>query len=160
MEDTYPMTDENAIAKREAVRARLIYNPATGLFTWKNGPKAGRLAGSINAGGYQILRVTHDGVKYQIYGHQAAWLLSHSELPGQIDHINRARSDNRLCNLRASDATKNAWNTNSLGYYAHSCGLFHVTIMARGRCHSIGYFRDEVDARQAYLLAKELHHAQ
>jgi HNH endonuclease len=43
--------------------------------------------------------------------HRAAWVIVHGEWPkGEIDHINRVRSDNRLSNLRVVSHAENCQN--------------------------------------------------
>lgn len=45
-----------------------------------------------------------------IYAHRAIWALIHGEWPGEIDHINGDRSDNRLINLRIVTRLENTRN--------------------------------------------------
>lgn len=68
---------------------------------WKinrtNGVKSGDIAGRKNHDGY--IHVSVFGKTYS--GHRLAWFLHYGEFPElDIDHINRDRSDNRICNLR------------------------------------------------------------
>ena len=95
------------------LRAILRYSPDTGGFTWvidrgRRG-KAGALAGTINKRGYVIIKIN-----YQLYkAHRLAWYLGHGEWPApdmEIDHINRIKGDNRLCNLRMVSKSINLRN--------------------------------------------------
>lgn len=85
----------------------ITYCPLTGLFTKK---KSGRLVGSrCKKCGYVILGTGPN--RKTIRAHRAAWFLSYGYWPNVIDHINRVRHDNRLINLRDTDAKGNAQNT-------------------------------------------------
>lgn len=88
----------------------LEYCKNTGNFTWKvaRGHKpAGSMAGSHNAQGY--LDITIDGRKYR--AHTLAILMMTGVLPSiSVDHINGARSDNRMENLRVSGQSLNLRN--------------------------------------------------
>ena len=96
----------------KALIERLNYDPETGEITWKvktrNGHmKPGDIAGApVRPDGYYEIQV--DGVKY--LAHRVALLLATGEMPGEVDHINRDRSDNRLCNLRAVTRDQNMRN--------------------------------------------------
>ncbi len=95
----------------EYLRSILNYEPATGIFTWKVGSanrvKAGNIAGCQNGHGY--LRIKVQSRLYK--AHRLAWLHVNGEWPkGQIDHINRNRSDNRIANLRDVSRKQNLQN--------------------------------------------------
>lgn len=80
------------------------YNRDTGEFT-RIGRKNG--GGSYDAYGYLILKIK--GKQYK--AHRMAWLcITGSEPDGNIDHINRDRSDNRSLNLRCIPQSENNKN--------------------------------------------------
>lgn len=74
--------------------------------------------GSIDRYGYLILKIK--GKQYK--AHRMAWLYVYGEVPsGNIDHINRVRSDNRISNLRCISQADNCRNmtvskNNETGY--------------------------------------------
>lgn len=89
----------------------LNYNPETGIFTWLvdrySNKVKGKQAGS-NKEGYTIIYID----KKPFRAHSLAWLYVYGFIPKEIDHINRNKSDNRLCNLRVTDRFKNCQNRN------------------------------------------------
>lgn len=73
------------------------YDRDTGDLSWRTGPMAGKVAGTINSCGYRI--VTWRGRKF--YAHRiAAAIVLNSDLVGRIiDHRNYKRADNRMANI-------------------------------------------------------------
>ena len=64
--------------------------------------------GSYDKDGYLILKIK--GKQYK--AHRIVWAFHNNEMPnGEIDHINRNRSDNRIENLRVVDRQGNIDNT-------------------------------------------------
>ncbi len=97
---------------QKKVRKLFHYNADTGVITWKVNTSsrvmAGKAAGCISNHGY--LRVSIGGKRY--LNHRIIWLLHFGYLPeGQIDHINRNRIDNRICNMREVSALCNTRNS-------------------------------------------------
>ncbi|WP_372711957.1 HNH endonuclease [Hyphomicrobium sp.] len=98
------------------VQSILHYDPATGIFTWRersdrsqqwNGRFAGRVAGSIGTNGYIYIDIQGRAT----LAHRIAWLLVHGALPSShIDHINMVTDDNRIDNLRAATVSQNFFN--------------------------------------------------
>lgn len=91
----------------------LRYNSDSGGFTWlvSTGPRGvvGRAAGTVSSFGYVVIKL--NGVLYK--AHRLAWYVAHGEWPAanmEIDHINRLRGDNRLCNLRVVSRSLNMRN--------------------------------------------------
>jgi hypothetical protein len=81
----------------------LDYDQNTGVFRWATRKcqrkRAGEIAGSVSNKGYVMI-----GIDYKKYSaHRLAWLYVHGDWPaGEIDHINRDRTDNRISNLRVA----------------------------------------------------------
>lgn len=94
------------------VKKILKYYPETGEMIWKinlsSRARKGSSAGHESRNGYT--RITVNGNKY--LKHRLIWLLVNGYNPeNQIDHINRIKTDNRLCNLREVNNSCNVRNT-------------------------------------------------
>ena len=124
-------------ASRELLMELLDYSPDTEVFTWrtsKKSRKAGSVAGSLGKGGYWF--ITHGQNIYR--AHRLAWLFVHGDWPSDlIDHINRDRADNRICNLRL--ATKSQNNINSVQERKNSSGVVGVS-----HCSQTGRWKAQI----------------
>ena len=95
---------------------RLHYNTDTGDFIWKNGPRAGKLAGDVKKDGYRYIALINE----RYLAHRLAWFYVHGRWPEpQIDHLNRNGADNRLVNLREVTAKGNCENRPLSGACLH-----------------------------------------
>ncbi len=153
----------------EYLRSILHYDQESGVFTWKvrtaHNVKVGDAAGCPDGGGYLLIRLQSRLYK----AHRLAWLHVYGVWPkGQIDHINRNRSDNRIPNLRDVSTKQNMQNagkysSNTSGhpgvswdkryskwraYIAHNYKLIHL-----------GYFTDIEEALAARKAAEKLYWA-
>lgn len=101
------------------------------------------------------------GIKGRLYPtHRIVWMMFKGEIPEglQIDHINRTRNDNRIENLRLVTGQENAFNTvTTKGYYKCN-GKWRAGISIKGKKKHLGYHNTEIEARVAYLEAKEKYH--
>jgi len=83
-----------------AIQELLRYDPATGIFTWRQGKgrsSPGLRAGSDRGKGWRVIEI--NGRRYAEAA--LAWLYMTGEWrPRQIDHRDRARGNNRWSNLR------------------------------------------------------------
>jgi len=78
--------------------------------TW-NARYAGEIAGTINLFGYVQIAITTDAGKHFYKAHVLIWAHRHGEWrPGEVDHINGDRADNRICNLRVCTGSENGYN--------------------------------------------------
>lgn len=153
------------------LRDLLDYQPLTGLFAWREDRapdiKAGDVAGTWRSDGYIAIRI--EGRKYQ--AHRLAWLYLHGSFPAaQIDHINGAKWDNRIENLRVAT---NAQNCRNRGRRAdNKSGFKGVSFEARsgkwranaadaaGRWRSLGRFASPEEASAAYEKFTAAEHGQ
>ena len=161
----------------EYISEALSYDPITGIFLWKFRPKhhfkserdwkrwntrhANTSAGSVQLNGYVHIRIMGKHRK----AHRIAWLLSIGHWPiNEIDHINGARSDNRLSNLRDVHKSQNgknvkkpsAGNTPRIGVRMHTNGKWQARITVDGKAKSLGLFNKIEDAIAARVSAERL----
>ena len=72
-----------------------------------------------------------------------------------VDHINRNPKDNRLINLRWSNASLNRLNSNAKGFsFNKHRNKYQARIKINGKQKYLGSFISYVNARNAYLEAK------
>jgi hypothetical protein len=152
-----PCEGTNNTGKIMLTQARLkelmTYDAETGLFT--------RIK-SVNAAGRRISNKPNmDGylcfcIDYKMYlQHRAAWLYAYGEFPkGHLDHINRLKNDNRLCNLRVVTDFENSQNRlpakNNLYphvYWIVNRSRFRVRIKSAGKSY-VRLFKSFEDAKK------------
>lgn len=152
----------------ERLRQLLSYDPETGVFrrrvTQTNRNKVGDVAGTPNDKGYLLIMV--DGRRY--LAHRLAWFYVYGEWPaGEIDHINRQRSDNRIANLRDATRSLNTQNTgmfssNTSGKkgvsFHRASGKWQARIGLDGRLIHLGVHATKELAALAYEEARAKYH--
>jgi len=139
-----------------------IYDSETGKFHWaldiqnKIGRKTpGKEIGSNNGRGY--IQITYND--HMVMAGRLAWFFVHGEWPkGQIDHINRDRSDNRLENLRVVTQRVNAHNRANNqkipGVRRSRSGKRYIArIVINKKEKHLGSFSTEEEAAAAYQKA-------
>lgn len=151
----------------------LIYDPVTGVFTWRisrGHVPAGARAGSrhqhnLDEAGCGYRRLGVDGRYYM--EHRLVWLYVNGEWPRRdIDHVNGVRDDNRIANLREATPAQNNTNlaranrrstSGYLGVQRHHNG-WCAEIKVNGKRHRLGHFATAAEAHEVYVAAKrELH---
>jgi hypothetical protein len=172
------LTSAEAGLTADRVRALLVYDPGSGEFRWRARPVrpdhartdrtwnkrfAGSVAGSINSCGYRMIRIP----PRQWLAHRLAFLHQIGKWPAnQIDHIDLARDNNRLCNLREATNAQNVVNspaprTNTSGFkgvsWSKQSRKWRAMITVTGRKHRLGLYEDPGKAHAAYAAAAKQH---
>lgn len=153
----------------ERLREALGYCPETGVFVWKvnlgKRARAGNVAGSVSPKGYLMIRL--DGVLHK--AHRLAMYFSDGApcVSQHIDHIDRDKLNNRICNLRNLSCSENLQNTkinsnNKSGAkgvdWSEASGKWQARItLHRERIH-LGYFTNIADAIAARKAAEIRYH--
>ncbi len=143
----------------------LHYDPSSGVFRWKSGPKpgvnAGAVAGSITTHGYMRISVKRRAFR----ANRLALAFTTGEWPkGHVDHINGDRTDNRLSNLRDVSASVNALNrkgpqsNNKVGALGVTKvgDRFRLRVQVNGARRLVGSFptAEEAAAARANVVAE------
>lgn len=97
------------------------------------------------------------------YAHRVAWCLYYGEWPmAEIDHVNRCKSDNRICNLRSATASQNRCNRGAQSNSktgvkgvspAKTAGKWLARIRIDGIQRHLGTFGSIEDAKREYQKA-------
>lgn len=151
----------------DTLKRKLKYDPSTGIFTRNcvmTGSSIGDICGTEKEDGYVLISI--DRVLYR--AHRLAWLYCYGRWPdGDIDHINRIRSDNRISNLREANRSENLCNSsrrsdNKTGIRGVSFNRknknYTVRIQKNGKIltrHGVSNIGTARDIAQ--MFAKELH---
>lgn len=153
------MRDDIAV---ERLRSLLRYEAETGLLYWKvsGGSKsAGSVAGTLREQGY--VNICMGGRFYR--AHRLAFAIYYGRWPvGEIDHINRIKNDNRICNLR--ECTKSENGKNKPVFKNSSSGIrgvgwdkhrkqWRASIYQGGKKISLGRFSTAEQAEQCVIRA-------
>jgi len=142
----------------------LDYCPETGVFIWKkrqatgrgwNTRYAGHIAGSVPRDGYRYIVINES----RYLAHRLAWLIIHGRWPlSEIDHINRIRSDNRICNLREATHAENLRNAPKRlkglpkgAYWSKKDRSWYSSIWQNGKKKRIGTFATPELAGEAFM---------
>lgn len=158
------------------VRECLDYDPATGMFAWRERPRshfvsdrgwrqwnpkhAGNKAGSRHngAGGKIYWCIRLQGHLW--LAHRIAWLMAYGTDPdSEIDHADGDPLNNRIANLRLATRSEQMANRrlNTKGTQTGVKGVtpnsdrrgFDARIRMNGKTHYLGYFRTIQDAAEA-----------
>jgi len=135
---------------QDELKQLVSYDPETGVFIRlkQTSPriKVGQPSGWKDAQGYT--NMTLHGRKWK--AHRLAWLYMTGAFPiGEIDHINRVKNDNRICNLRDVDRVTNELNkgiqlNNTSGFkgvsYQKQSGKWEAYICQNKKKKSLGLF--------------------
>ena len=149
-----PTRDDIPVERLDSI---LEYEQQTGILRWK---ATGRIAGSISKRGY--VNISIDNRFYR--AHRVAFAMFHRRWPaGEIDHINRVKSDNRISNLRECSRSENGRNrglpkSNVSGFrgvfWDSGRGKWRSAITIDGERTMLGRFDTAEEASGAFLLAE------
>lgn len=96
------------------LKHQMNYDQDTGIFIWINSKSSAikkyKIAGTIDVYGYVAIRI--NGKVYK--AHRLAWLYVYGEFPSKmLDHIDRIKTNNSICNLRLATSSQNSRNVTS-----------------------------------------------
>lgn len=127
---------------KSAIKKGLLWGcPKSGQVFTRRGPVTAR-----DTKGYVVGNIRWRGEKKQFKAHQVVWFHSGRSVPKgyMLDHINRVKDDNRLCNLRIVTPRQNSANYD----------------VRRGERHSGTRLKnsDIIDIRNKYKIVKNYTH--
>lgn len=147
---------------------QIAYDPETGAFTRlisrSRSPAGSRCDTSLDSHGYPRVRV--GGEEYR--AHRLAWFMVHGWWPpADIDHINRIRNDNRLCNLRCATRQENMLNkaprkiepskrAKGVYFFKRTGRWLAMLKIGKRKMAYLGYHATEALARECYDLAWQM----
>jgi hypothetical protein len=115
----------------------------------------GKRAGSI----HPVFNYCAIKIKYRLWReHQLIWLIVNGYIPdGEIDHINRDSSDNRITNLRLCERGQNCSNRKGWGKTGYKgvtlrkkTRLYEASIRVNKKSFYLGTYSNAEDAAKAY----------
>jgi hypothetical protein len=113
------------------------------------------LKGFLNRGGYLLVKIYNKNIAvHQMIAQMFCPKIDAAGL--EVDHINRDKTDNRVCNLRWVDKSTNLRNKNSKNISIHKNG-YRVAFVARGKYIYQRHFKtmeEAVVARDAFRLSQ------
>lgn len=148
---------------QDRLKQLLHYNPDTGKFTrltkWGS-QQIGDEPGSNSKFGYRYIGV--DGKGYP--AHRLAWLYMYGEIPsGDIDHINRDPTDDKISNLRSVSHSTNLHNSSHRdsaskvkGVYRTKENNWQASIKVNNVTHRLGTYKTIDEAMQARKFAENV----
>lgn len=146
----------------------MAYDPEAGVFLWRKSRKgsaqAGCVVGYLHESGYWKVNIG----KEPYMCHLLAWFVTYGEwCPGQIDHINRDKTDNRIENLRKATLSQNSANKPTRGNKYGVPGVYRSAktrdghycshIRVQGEAIYLGTFPSLEEAAAAYRAAARHH---
>lgn len=151
-------------ARLTAEEARLRLEIRDDSLYWKNGPHAGMRAGSLGKDGYWRVEIKNSAFLV----HRVVWLIANGAWPpGDIDHRDTDKGNNRPANLRPASESFNLENqkrahsqnlTGLLGVSMRAAGKYRAQITVKGERKKLGTFSTPELAHAAYLVAKRQFH--
>ena len=141
---------------QESLKRLFYYDAESGMLIWRFGNgrnvKPWQQVKSKNGHGYYSAKINNK----TYLAHRLIWLYVYGKFPDKyIDHKNRIRNDNRLCNLRDVNTTDNAQNIslpshNKSGHIgvswikSHNCWTVFVKVNKKNKW--LGFYKNLNDA--------------
>jgi hypothetical protein len=133
---------------------------------WKYDPNTGEIYShtgkKLNQKGNNYIKcvIEYNKQSITVQSHQLAWFLHYNEVaPYVIDHIDRNKRNNKISNLRSVTSQQNNFNRICRGAFYNKLNKnWRAQIKTNGKTISLGSFKTEEEAIEAYLNAKELYH--
>lgn len=131
----------------------------------RGGRKAGEEVGTLTPRGYKQTKVNR---KLQLV-HRLIFFIHHGYMPKMIDHIDGNRTNNRIENLRESDAFSNQYNrglpsNNTSGvkgvYWNKEKRKWKAKCNVGGKGYHLGYYKDIKEADKAVRAFRSQHHGE
>ena len=144
------------LEKAELLKSKgYTYDPETGKIY---GVRGKEITNKRNDGYIQLTFVKNK--PYVLMGHHFALYMIYGNVDFiELDHQNRIKDDNRICNLRILTRSEQLQNRNSKGYYYDKINKKYVCrINYIGKDIFLGRYATEQEAREAYLNAKQKYH--
>lgn len=159
---------------QEHLHEWLIYDPQTGVFTWRKKPRGGRrreaggIAGTAKKDGRRMIGVGSYG---QIFSARLAWIYCGGVIPDgmEVDHKDCDPGNDRFDNLRLATSQEQKRNrrvqsnnrSGLKGAYYHACRKgkkWRSQIKLEvgggsGKFKFLGYFHTAQEAHEAYKAA-------
>ena len=161
------------VDQADEVRAALDYDPATGVFTWRQRPERSPAWNTRYAGtpaGYRArqrntsyLQINLNGRK--LFAHRLAFLWMTGAAPVEVDHRDMDGLNNRWANLRSCTRSQNkmnrGWQRNAKiklkGVSFTHTGRCRARIKLQGVERHLGCFATPEEAHAVYMAAAREH---
>lgn len=167
----------------EFLRECFSYDPDTGVVRWKTRPDhhfispqrannwnsrlAGTVAGTGKPNYYTVLQVQYEGRSRHLSTHRIGFALVTGRVSfGELDHIDRDKTNARFSNLREADRSSNMANNEGWSKTGMPKGVtqfgrrFAAAISVNGRPRYLGRYDTPVEAHAAYCLAASARHGE
>lgn len=157
---------KNDVFEVEYLKKRLYYDPETGVFVWRMHPPAGKtwntrypgtICGTMRAG---YLSIGIDGTN--VRAHRIAFAITYGRWPaGEIDHIDRNKTNNSITNLREAIGWQNGANRKTIkktvsgfkGVFKTHNNRWAARIRKDRKAYHLGCYDTPEEAHAAYVMA-------
>lgn len=168
---------KNPLPSIQELNRRFAYDPLTGDLTTReregddpyiaayNRRYANKVIGTLQNAGYRFINVAPFGM---MLAHRIAWAIHYGEWPGELDHKDGNKLNNRIENLREATRGQNTHNRpgSALSGYkgvrkSPKCAnRYTATIHCNGRTINLGSFGSAEEAHEAYKAGAIKYHGE